>query len=119
MFNVFINWVCAIVFSLIGFSCLKSKRPAGFWSGMQVRKEQVTNVRKYNIANGILWMSYSLIYWIAGLCSIIDTGIGVIFTIVGCTAGIAYLLLGYAWIKRRFFVEYRERYMAGKLNDYK
>lgn len=119
MFNVFINWVCAMVFSLIGFSCFKAGRPVGFWSGISVRKEQVTDVRRYNIANGILWFSYSLIYWIAGICSFVNTGIGAIFTIIGCTAGIVYLLIGYNIIKRKFFVKYRERYIAGKLNDYK
>lgn len=119
MFSVFINWVCAAIFSLIGFSCFKSRRPVGFWSGMSVRREQVTDVHKYNFANGVLWSGYSVIFWIAGFCSFVDTGIAMIFTMIGCTAGLAYLILGYSWIKRRFFAEYRDRYIAGKLNDYK
>lgn len=119
VFSVFINWVCAAVFSLIGFSCFKSKRPVGFYSGTTIRKEQVTDVRKYNFANGVLWSTYSVIFWLAGFCAFFDAGIGMIFTIVGCTVGIIFLILGYGWIKRRFFVEYRDRYIAGKLNDYK
>ena len=119
MFSVFINCVCGVIFLLIGFACFKSRKPVGFWSGSSVREEQVTSVRKYNAANGILWSSYSAIYWIAGFLSVSNQGAGLVFTIIGCTAGLVYLILGYGWIKRRFFVEYRDRYIAGKLNDYK
>lgn len=119
MLRVFINWVCATIFSLIGFACYKSRKPVGFWSGQSVRKDEVVDVRKYNIANSVLWSGYSVIYWIAGFASFVDEGLGMIFTIFGCTAGIVYLILGYHWIKKRFFVSYRDKYIAGKLNDYK
>lgn len=119
MISVFINWVCAVIFLLVSIACKKSKRPVGFWSGQKVRREQVTDVRKYNIANCILWGIYSLIYWIAGFVAFSDTGISMIITMIGCTVGLAYLILGYVWIKKRFFVEYRDKYIASKLNDYK
>ena len=119
VFSLFINWVCAIVFTLIGFSCYKSKEPVGFYSGIQVRREQVTDVRKYNLCNVALWMSFALFFWIAGFCSIFSVSVGMIFTIMGCTAGIIFLIVGYGFIKRRFFIEYHDKYIAGKLNDYK
>ena len=119
MLCVFINWVCAIVFVFIAFSSFRRKSPMNFWSGTEVREEQVTDVKKYNYANGVLWLGYSLFFWIAGLLSFTDTSYGMLVSVLGCTVGLVYLVLGYRWIKHRYFVECRAKYIAGKLNDYR
>ena len=119
MFNVFINFVCAAIFSLLAYSCFISRRPVSFWSGEKITKEQVTSVEKYNFANGVLWAGYSVFYWIAAICGFVNTTLSVIITILGLTVGIAGLLIGNEVIKRRFLHEYRDRYIASKLNDYK
>lgn len=116
---VFISWLCGAVFVLLGVSCFKSRKPVGFWSGTTVDKEEVTNVRKYNIANGIMWSLYSLFFWLSGLTAITDKVSSIILLVSGCTVGILLLILGYGWIKRRYFVRYRYSYVAAKLNDYK
>lgn len=119
MFNVFINFVCAAIFSLLAYSCFISRNPVSFWSGEKITKEQVTSVEKYNFAYGVLWAAYSVFYWIASICGFVSTALSMIITILGLTVGIAGLLIGNAVIKRRFLHEYRDRYIAGKLNDYK
>lgn len=119
MFIVFINFVCAAIFSLIAYACFISRRPVGFWTGEKTRKEQVTDVGKYNSSNGILWAAYSCFYWVACVCGFINTGLSTVITILGLTVGIIGLLIGNTVIKRRFFHEYRDKYIASKLNDYK
>ena len=117
--GVFFNWVCAIIFSLIGFACTKNRKPVGFWSGQTVKKSEVTNVKKYNFANGVLWCAYSAFFWLAGFIAIGNMTASAIIDIIACTIGLVGLILGYGWIKRRYFVSYRDRYVAGRLNDYK
>lgn len=119
MFIVFVNFVCAAVFSLLSYFCFSSKVPVGFWTGEKVVKEQVTDVGKYNMANGILWAVYSAFYWSAAICGFFNTGLSTIITILGLTIGIVGLLVGNFMIRRRFFHEYRDKYLAAKLNDYK
>ena len=119
MFIVFINFVCAAIFSLLAYACFISRRPVSFWSGEKVSKEQLTSVEKYNFANGLLWAGYSIFYWVASVCGFINVGLSMIITILGLTVGIAGLLIGNYIIRRRFFHEYRDRYIASKLNDYK
>lgn len=119
MFCVLINFVCAAIFSLLAYSCFISRRPVSFWSGEKITKEQVTNVRMYNKANGVLWSIYSGFYWIASVCGFVSTAVSIVITIVALTVGFVGLLVGYNIIKRRFLHEYRDRYIASKLNDYK
>ena len=119
MFCVLINFVCAAIFSLLAYSCFISRRPVSFWSGDKITKDQVTDVRKFNMANAVLWAIYSLFYWIACVCGFVNSKVSIIITIVGLTVGFVGLLIGYNIIKRRFLHEYRDRYIASKLNDYK
>ena len=53
------------------------------------------------------------------MCGFVNTKVSIIITIVGLTVGFVGLLIGYNIIKRRFLHEYRDRYIASKLNDYK
>lgn len=116
---VMMSWICGAIFVLIGFSCFKRTQPTGFWSGVEVRKDEVTDVKAYNVANGIMWCIFSLFFWISGVAAIFNSTLAIVFIVVGCTGGVVGLILGYGWIKRRFFVCYRDKYVASKLNDYK
>lgn len=117
--GLIINWFCGAIFVLLGFACFKSRKPINFWSGTEVKKQELTNVKKYNFANGVMWCIYSSFFWIAGLAAVINSTVSIVFIVLGCTVGIVGLLLGYGWIKRRYFVSYRDSYVASKLNDYK
>lgn len=116
---VMMCWICGAIFVLIGFSCFKKTEPTGFWSGVEVRKDEVIDVKGYNVANGIMWCIFSIFFWVSGILAIFNSFVAVVMLIIACTVGIVGLILGYGWIKRRFFVCYRDKYVASKLNDYK
>ncbi len=116
---VFISWFCGAIFILLGFSCFKQTTPTGFWSGVDVKAEEVTDVKAYNKANGIMWCVFSVFFWISGIAAIFNSVVSVIFMVLSCTVGIIGLIIGYGMIKRRYFVSYRDKYVASKLNDYK
>ena len=41
------------LFTGIGIYAARRKEPMWFWSGTQVRKEEISDVRAYNRANGL------------------------------------------------------------------
>ena len=84
-----------------------------------MKREQVTNVKGYNVANGIMWCIYSMFFWTSGVASIYDSIYAVIIMVFACTGGIVGLIMGYGLIKRKFFVSYKYKNIASKLNKYK
>ena len=36
-----------------------------FWSGKTVKETEISDITAYNHANGIMWIVYSIIYWMA------------------------------------------------------
>ena len=60
----------AIFFTGIGIYAWKRKKPMWFWSGSTVNENEITDVPAYNRANGIMWICYSLIFWIAAVLGI-------------------------------------------------
>lgn len=39
-----------------------------FWSGKTVKETEISDITAYNHANGIMWIVYSIIYWMGGIC---------------------------------------------------
>ncbi|MDO5133497.1 MAG: hypothetical protein Q4D81_11030, partial [Eubacteriales bacterium] len=63
-----------------------------FRSESIVKEEEISDIRAYNRKNGIMWLAYSLVFWVStflGLLKMSDAGI-VLF--VGCMAGIPFLI---------------------------
>ena len=57
----------SLLFTVIGIYALKSKKPMHFWSGSTVRASEITDVPAYNKANGIMWLVFSVIFWISAV----------------------------------------------------
>ena len=90
------------LFTGIGIYAARRKEPMWFWSGTQVRKEEISDVRAYNRANGILWIAFSSIFWAAALLGAFLPGAGGILLAAGCTAGIPCLAAAYGRILRKY-----------------
>ena len=41
-----------------------------FWSGKTVKETEISDITAYNHANGIMWIVYSIIYWMATFAGI-------------------------------------------------
>ena len=58
------NWIVwllcsgggALVFTVIGIYAYRRNEPMWFWSGSTVRREELSDVKGYNHANGIMWV---------------------------------------------------------------
>ncbi len=93
----------AALFSGIGIYAWRRKKPMWFWSGSTVDEKDIADVPAYNRANGIMWLCYSAVFWIAAILGIFRQELAGVFLAVGCLAGIPVLVIAY----RKIYAKYR------------
>ena len=76
-----------LVFTGLGIYFCLSKTPANFWSGDKIAPEDVSDVKKYNHANGIMWIVYGLLFLIpafTAFASVLISGVAIgVLTFIG------------------------------------
>ena len=97
-----ISFGCAILFYSIGVYAKKCDKPMGFWSGSEVKPEQISDIKQYNKENSIMWKLYSLWYFAAGLARLWDSIVFAVILIMSCTVGLVLLILCYNRIFRKY-----------------
>ena len=100
-----VSFGCAILFYAIGAYAQKLEKPMWFWSGTEVKAEQITDIKRYNRENGVMWKLYSLWYSAAGLAEIWNTIVALIILVLGGTVGIVILVRSYLKIYRKYTVQ--------------
>lgn len=95
----------AALFTGIGVYVWRRKKPMWFWSGTTVSEEEITDVPAYNRANGIMWIAFSAVFWLAAACGLLQIKTGGIVLIAGCVAGIPALVVAYGKIYRKYKVK--------------
>ena len=92
----------AAFFTGVGIFAWTRKKPMWFWSGSTVKESDITDVPAYNRANGIMWICFSLIYWVAAVLGIFKIdAVGVVIG-VGTLAGIVALIFAYKAICKKY-----------------
>lgn len=99
-----VSFGCAILFYAIGAYAQKLEKPMWFWSGTEVKAEQITDIKQYNKENGVMWKLYSLWYAAAGLAEIWNTIVALIILVLSCTVGIVILVRSYQKIYKKYAV---------------
>ncbi len=100
-----VSFGCAITFFCLGIYAKKLNKPMWFWSGVEVDASQITDVKKYNRENGIMWQLYSLWYFAAGVAEIWNSLLSLIFIILSCTIGLVILVFSYNRIYKKYSVQ--------------
>ena len=57
----------SMLFTGLGIYAWKRKEPMWFFAGTTVSKDEIADIPAYNKANGMLWIGYSMIYWISSI----------------------------------------------------
>ena len=57
----------ASFFTGLGVFAWRRKKPMWFWSGSEVKEREIRDVAAYNRANGIMWLTFSGVFWIAAV----------------------------------------------------
>jgi len=104
---IFILSVLLSSLTFVGFGvfALKKHTPIHFWAGTVVKAEEISDVKAYNKANGIMWISYGIIICLSGLLSTIwkkDEFVlaWVVFIFIGLIA----MMIIYGKIKEKYKV---------------
>ena len=92
----------AAFFTGVGIFAWTRKKPMWFWSGSTVKESEITDVPAYNRANGIMWICFSLIYWVAAVLGIFNVKIVGVILGVGTIAGIVALIFVYKAIYNKY-----------------
>lgn len=94
---------CSALLTGIGIFAYNRKKPMGFWSGAEVRAEEIWDIPAYNRANGRMWMGYSLLYWLAAWVGLQSGAAAGILIAIGCVVGIPALVVIY----KRIYAKYK------------
>lgn len=94
---------CSALFTGIGIFAWNRKKPMWFWSGSTIKESEISDVRAYNHANGVMWIVFSLIFWLStflGFWNEIAAGIAIA---AGCVIGLPMLAVVY----QRIYAKYK------------
>ncbi len=94
----------SIFFTGIGVYAWKRKKPMWFWSGSTVREKEIKDIPAYNRANGIMWIVYSLVFWISAFIGFFKPEAAGITLLIGCIGGLLALVIAYKKIYQKYRV---------------
>ena len=92
----------AALFTGIGIFAMRREKPMWFYSGTTVREEEITDVRAYNKANGIMWIVFSIPFWICVLVGCIWPKKAWIPLVIACFLGIPVLVFSWHRIYNKY-----------------
>ena len=93
---------CSLSFTGLGIYAWRRKKPMWFYSGSTVREEEIADVKAYNRANGIMWICYSLVFWISMILGFLNISAAGIVLGAGCLGGIPILVIAYHKIYKKY-----------------
>ena len=94
----------SILFTALGIYAWIRKKPMWFWSGSTVSEKEILDILAYNRANGIMWIVYSLVFWVGAILGVFQMDIAGIVVAVGCLGGIPVLVLVYTKIYNKYCI---------------
>ena len=87
----------SLLFTSIGIYAWRRKKPMWFWAGDTVSEDEITDVRAYNRANGIMWLCFSLPLWIGTIVVVCHNII-----LVDATVGLVLMMITYTFIRKKY-----------------
>lgn len=93
---------CGLVFYVLGIYASKTEKPMHFYSGTEIDTNTITDIKKYNQENALMWKVYSLCYFVSAIVGIWNTLLCVILLIFSCSVGIVFLVIQYHRILRKY-----------------
>ncbi|MBR3357006.1 MAG: hypothetical protein IKG46_04175 [Solobacterium sp.] len=92
----------AVLFTALGIYAWKRTEPMWFWSGSSISADEIADVKAYNRANGIMWLAFSMTFWISILLALFQVKYAGIFMIIAVVGGGICLPIAYTRILDRY-----------------
>lgn len=96
---------CAALFFGIGVYARRRTEPMWFLAGSTVPKDAITDVAAYNRACGRMWMLYAIPFALSAAAFEFSLTAAAALLVSGSTAGIAWLIVEYYRIYRKYRVK--------------
>lgn len=93
---------CSMLFTGIGIYAWRRKKPMWFWSDAAVDEKEISDIRSYNRANGIMWICFSVPFWVCTFLGYFHIKVGEIVTIVLWILAIPALPIAYKTIYKKY-----------------
>ena len=71
------------LFTGLGIFAWSRKKPMWFYSGSTVKEDEIADIPGYNMANGIMWLVFSGVFWISTVLGCCNMAAGGIFLMAG------------------------------------
>lgn len=102
VFTAAIIWFCSLVFAAIALWAFKSRAPMSFWSGCEVKPEDIADIPAYNRAMGVMWLLFTVCWLATGLVTLLSIIWGVALLLFLCGPGIIALIMAYKQIYNKY-----------------
>ena len=100
-------FMVGLVFVSIGVYACKRKTPMYFYAGTEISESDITDVKAYNRANGIMWGGYGLLYFIP-ICIYLFAPDKINDTVLSVTTTMCILeIFALLWIYQKIDEKYR------------
>ena len=96
--------VMILTFSGFGLYSWRRKTPANFWAGEKIPDGAVSDVKKYNRANGLMWIIYGVLYLIPAVMGFFNVASAGIALAVLTFGGLPVLIFIYVKIIRPKYI---------------
>ena len=92
----------SLLFTGLGIYAWRQEKPMWFWSGSTVKEEEISNIPAYNRANGLMWLGFSLVFWVSAVLGAMNLKAGGIFMFAGSLLGVLILPFVYSRIYKKY-----------------
>ena len=97
---------CALCLMGFGFYALKTKKPINFWAGDKIPPEKVTDIKKYNRANALMWIIYGALFLSCCVITFFNDFAAGMVCLGLALAGLPVLIFTYTCvIKKKYFIK--------------
>ena len=70
--------------------------------GSTVEEDEISDIPAYNRANGIMWLAYSLVFWVSTVLGMLSMDISGVVLAIGCLGGLPILVFTYKKIYNKY-----------------
>ena len=94
-----------LVFVAVGIWAFCRKTPMHFWAGSTISPEAITDVKKYNRANGFMWIFAALPMISAPIIAYFDFSLAITIFSIAVPLTVVLLIVAHIFIYKLFSVE--------------
>lgn len=98
--------ITGIMYIIVGIYAWKLSKPMHFWAGLRVKEKDIVDIKAYNRANGLMWITYALVYILCAILVLLGHMLwGLVVLIVGSSLGLIGLMYTYVRIYEKYRVK--------------